>query len=85
MNGTTGTSLLKGDSNFDHEQRQTSFSFSKEHRLRAVRHLPDILALLRILNDRFHRRTNRDEADKFKIREFFKELPKGKIGNYVQD
>ena len=41
--------------------------------------------MLRILNDRFHRRINRDEADKFMIREFLKELPKGKVGNYVQD
>ncbi|XP_022797655.1 E3 ubiquitin-protein ligase rnf213-alpha-like isoform X3 [Stylophora pistillata] len=48
----------------------------QEHKLRAVRHLPEILALLRILTDRFYRRINRDEANKLRIREFLKKLSK---------
>ena len=37
-----------------------------------------------MLTDRFHRRINRDEANKFKIRDFLKELSKGIVGNYVE-
>ena len=57
--------------------RQSLFSLSQEHSLRAVRYLPDILALLRILTDRFHRRIDRDKANKLTIRELLQEFPKG--------
>lgn len=57
--------------------RHGLFSLSQEHSLRAVRYLPDILALLRLLTDRFHRRIDRDKASQLKIRELLQEFPKG--------
>lgn len=57
--------------------RHGLFSLSQEHSLRAVRYLPDILALLRILTDRFHRRIDRDKANQLKIRDLLQEFPKG--------
>lgn len=57
--------------------RHGLFSLSQEYSLRAVRYLPDILALLRILTDRFHRRIDRDKANQLKIRELLQEFPKG--------
>ena len=56
--------------------RHSLFSLSQEHNLRAVRYLPDILALLRILTDRFHRRIDREKANQLKIRELLQEFPK---------
>lgn len=57
--------------------RHGLFSLSQEYSLRAVRYLPDILALLRILTDRFHRRIDRDKANHLKIRELLQEFPRG--------
>ena len=56
--------------------RHSLFSLLQEHNLRAVRYLPDILALLRILTDRFHRRIDREKANQLKIRELLQEFPK---------
>ena len=56
--------------------RYSLFSLSQEHNLRAVRYLPDILALLRILTDRFHRRIDREKANQLKIRELLQEFSK---------
>ena len=56
--------------------RHSLFSLWQEHSLRAVRYLPDILALLRILTDRFHRRIDREKLNQLKIRELLQELPK---------
>ncbi|KAJ7339360.1 hypothetical protein OS493_005754 [Desmophyllum pertusum] len=54
---------------------------AEEHRLRAVRQLPDILALQRMLTDRFFRRIDRDKANRLTIREFLEDLPKGQKKN----
>ncbi|PFX15559.1 E3 ubiquitin-protein ligase RNF213 [Stylophora pistillata] len=56
----------------------------EEHRLRAVCHLPNILGLLRILTDRFHRRIDRENAKKLKIREFLQKLPKDQRDNFTK-
>ena len=56
--------------------KHSLFSLSQEHNLRAVRYLPDILALLRILSDRFHRRIDREKANQLKIRELLQEFSK---------
>ena len=45
---------------------------SQEHKLRALRFLPDIVRLQRLLMDQFHRRIDRTEAEKIKIRDFLK-------------
>ena len=45
---------------------------SQEHKLRALRFLPDIVKLQRFLMDQFHRRIDRTEAEKIKIRDFLR-------------
>ncbi|XP_078382607.1 E3 ubiquitin-protein ligase rnf213-alpha-like isoform X3 [Oculina patagonica] len=57
---------------------------AEEHSLRAVCHLPDILALHRILTDRYHRRIDRDKANQLKIRDFLQEFPKGQRENVTK-
>lgn len=49
----------------------------QEHKLRSIQFLPDIVRLQRLLMDRFHRRIDRSDAEKFAIREFLKSLPRG--------
>ena len=49
----------------------------QEHKLRFVQFLPDVVRLQRLLMDRFHRRIDRVDAEKYTIREFLKDLPKG--------
>ncbi|XP_067056125.1 E3 ubiquitin-protein ligase rnf213-alpha-like isoform X2 [Acropora muricata] len=44
----------------------------QEHKLRALYFLPDIVKLQRLLMDQFHRRIDRAEAEKIKIRDFLK-------------
>ncbi|KAK2555497.1 E3 ubiquitin-protein ligase rnf213-alpha [Acropora cervicornis] len=44
----------------------------QEHKLRALRFLPDIVKLQRFLMDQFHRRIDRTEAEKIKIRDFLR-------------
>ena len=39
----------------------------QEHHLRALQYLPDILKLQRQLSEKFHRRLDRDEADKYTL------------------
>ncbi|CAH3163087.1 unnamed protein product, partial [Porites evermanni] len=50
----------------------------EEHKLRALQFLPDIVALQRKLNDRFHRRIERERADPLTVRDFLKGLHKEK-------
>ena len=45
---------------------------SQEHKLRALRFLPDVVKLQRFLMDQFHRRIDRTEAEKIKIRDFLR-------------
>lgn len=40
-------------------------------------YLPDIIALQKMLTDRFSRRIDRERANQLKIREFLQGLPKG--------
>ena len=49
----------------------------QEHKLRFVQFLPDVVRLQRLLMDRFHRRIDRVDAEKYTIREFLRDLPKG--------
>lgn len=51
--------------------------FLQEYKLQAVRYLPDIVVLQRLLMDRFHRRIDRTKADQMKIRDFLYQLPSG--------
>ncbi|XP_068694638.1 E3 ubiquitin-protein ligase rnf213-alpha-like [Montipora foliosa] len=47
----------------------------QEHKLRALRFLPDIVKLQRLLMDKFHRRIDRTEAENIRIRDFLKKIP----------
>ncbi|XP_068694646.1 E3 ubiquitin-protein ligase rnf213-alpha-like isoform X2 [Montipora foliosa] len=47
----------------------------QEHKLRALRFLPDIVKLQRLLMDKFHRRIDRTEAENIRIRDFLKKVP----------
>ncbi|KAJ7339580.1 hypothetical protein OS493_005983 [Desmophyllum pertusum] len=47
----------------------------QEHKLRALRFLPDIVKLQRLLMDKFHRRIDRTEAERIKIRDFLRKIP----------
>ena len=49
----------------------------QEHKLRFVQFLPEVVRLQRLLMDRFHRRIDRIDAERYTIREFLKDLPKG--------
>ena len=44
----------------------------QEHELRALRFLPDIVKLQRLLMDKFHRRIDRQEAEQVTVRAFLK-------------
>ena len=57
--------------------------YLQEHKLRALRYLPDIVALQRILTDRFHRRIDKEKANQLKIRDFLKDLPKGNFLRFI--
>ncbi|PFX29705.1 E3 ubiquitin-protein ligase RNF213 [Stylophora pistillata] len=47
----------------------------QEHKLRALCFLPDIIKLQRLLMDKFHRRIDRNEAQRLSIREFMRKIP----------
>ena len=49
----------------------------QEQKLRALRYLPDVVALQKTLADRFHRRIDREKAGRLKIDDFFKDLTRG--------
>ncbi|KAJ7339392.1 hypothetical protein OS493_005787 [Desmophyllum pertusum] len=51
----------------------------QEHKLRFVQFLPDIVRLQRLLMDRFHRRIDRTDAEKYTIRKFLQDLPRGSV------
>ncbi|XP_022796393.1 E3 ubiquitin-protein ligase rnf213-alpha-like isoform X3 [Stylophora pistillata] len=51
----------------------------QEHKLRFVQFLPEVVRLQRLLMDRFHRRIDRIDAERYTIREFLKDLPKGSV------
>ena len=53
--------------------------YLKEHKLRALRFLPDIIKLQRLLMDKFHRRIDRTEAQRMNIREFLRNIPSSKL------
>ncbi|XP_070580814.1 E3 ubiquitin-protein ligase rnf213-alpha-like isoform X2 [Ptychodera flava] len=53
----------------------------REHVLRALKYLPDIIHLQQLLIDRFHRNIDVHEATNLKIGRFLSELPKGHIRN----
>ncbi|CAB4012406.1 Hypothetical predicted protein [Paramuricea clavata] len=44
----------------------------KEHHLRALQYLPDIIKLQRLLSEKFHRRLDRNEAEEFTLAKFLK-------------
>ena len=44
----------------------------QDHLLRALQFLPDILKFQRLLSQKFHRRMDRSEAEKFYLGEFLK-------------
>ncbi|CAH3189324.1 unnamed protein product [Porites lobata] len=47
----------------------------QEHNLRALRFLPDIIKLQRLLREKFHRRIDRAEAEHITIRNFLNKIP----------
>ena len=49
----------------------------QEHHLRAVRHLPGIIRLQRMLSQRFHRNIDSAEAVKVKVADFLNKLEEG--------
>ncbi|XP_077980160.1 E3 ubiquitin-protein ligase rnf213-alpha-like [Glandiceps talaboti] len=51
----------------------------KEHKLRAIKYLPDIVHLQQLLIDQYHRNIDIQEATKLKIGQFLNGLPKGHI------
>ncbi|XP_027055365.1 E3 ubiquitin-protein ligase RNF213-like isoform X2 [Pocillopora damicornis] len=59
----------------------------QEHKLRALRFLPDIIKLQRLLMDKFHRRIDRTEAERMRIREFLRNIPskteKGELASLI--
>lgn len=46
----------------------------QEHKLRALRFLPDIIKLQRLLVEKFHRRFDREEAQGLKIQDFLEKI-----------
>ena len=56
-----------------------SFSLLQEHKLRALRYLPDIVTLQKILTERLYRRIDKERASQFKTRDFLQDLPKGSL------
>ncbi|XP_078381354.1 E3 ubiquitin-protein ligase rnf213-alpha-like isoform X3 [Oculina patagonica] len=60
----------------DNERNKVLAEFLRqEHKLRALRFLPDIVKLQRLLMDKFHRRIDRAEAERIKIRDFLRKIP----------
>ena len=51
--------------------------YMQEPKLRAVRYLPDIVRLQHLLMDRLHRRIDRNEAEKVRLKDFIKHFPTG--------
>ncbi|KXJ05046.1 hypothetical protein AC249_AIPGENE2987, partial [Exaiptasia diaphana] len=49
----------------------------QEHDLRVVKHLPDVVKLQKLLMDRYHRSLDRTETDKIKLKDFYRQIPKG--------
>ncbi|XP_020616489.1 E3 ubiquitin-protein ligase RNF213-like [Orbicella faveolata] len=63
-------------SSTDSESNKVLAEFLRqEHELRALRFLPDIVKLQRLLMDKFHRRIDRAEAEQIKIRDFLRMIP----------
>ncbi|XP_067057901.1 E3 ubiquitin-protein ligase rnf213-alpha-like isoform X3 [Acropora muricata] len=75
-----GNAFQQADESFDKSQHKILREFlKKEHKLRCVQFLPDIVRLQRLLMDRFHRRIDRTDAEKFTIHRFLKSLPRGPV------
>ncbi|XP_015765613.1 PREDICTED: E3 ubiquitin-protein ligase RNF213-like [Acropora digitifera] len=75
-----GNAFQQADESFDKNQHKILRAFLKqEHKLRCVQFLPDIVRLQRLLMDRFHRRIDRTDAEKFTIQLFLKSLPRGPV------
>ncbi|XP_048587615.1 E3 ubiquitin-protein ligase rnf213-alpha isoform X3 [Nematostella vectensis] len=54
----------------------------QESVLRAIRLLPDVLRLQRLLMERFHRTLDRGRTDKLKLKEFYKQIRPGTAKEY---
>ncbi|XP_068759451.1 E3 ubiquitin-protein ligase rnf213-alpha-like isoform X4 [Montipora capricornis] len=75
-----GNGFQQADESFDNSRYKILRAFLKqEHKLRCVQFLPDIVRLQRLLMDRFHRRIDRTDAEKFTIQQFLKSLPRGPV------
>ncbi|XP_068731195.1 E3 ubiquitin-protein ligase rnf213-alpha-like [Montipora capricornis] len=75
-----GNALQQITESTDDSQHKVLSAFLKqEHKLRCVQFLPDIVRLQRLLMDRFHRRIDRTDAEKFTIREFLWTLQRGPV------
>jgi len=75
-----GNAFQQADESFDKSQHKILQAFLKqEHKLRCFQFLPDIVRLQRLLMDRFHRRIDRTDAEKFTIQQFLESLPRGPV------
>ncbi|XP_068735057.1 LOW QUALITY PROTEIN: E3 ubiquitin-protein ligase rnf213-alpha-like [Montipora capricornis] len=74
-----GNALQQATESTDHSHKVLSAFLKQEHKLRCVQFLPDIVRLQQLLMDRFHRRMDRTDAEKFTIREFLQKLQRGPV------